>query len=131
MGDGENGADGRVADGISPNRGQARSGLILWLARPSTKRPKDIPTLERFCDVFHISMPDAYSMMAEVGFMNAVMNDRTYWQEAFHDVMAAVKRNAEDPQRSDQLVWVTAYATLIGHGSAADLEAIGRPRAGK
>lgn len=65
-------------------------------------------------------------MMAEDRFMDVVLNDVTYWKQGWHDVMKAVKRNAEDPQKSDQLVWVHAYAVLLHHPAAADLESVVR-----
>jgi hypothetical protein len=85
-------------------------------------RAPELATLEKFCQAFHVTIQEVSGFMAEPNFMDRVVRDTTAWKSATRDVIAAVKRNAEDGTRSDQMRFVAAYLKIVEHPAAEAIE---------
>jgi hypothetical protein len=59
--------------------------------------------------------------MSEDGFMEAVVKDLDHWQATTCDVISAVKANAMDKARADQMVWVLAFMRIVKHPAAREI----------
>jgi hypothetical protein len=59
--------------------------------------------------------------MAEQDFLDDVVENLDHWRRTATDVIAAIKRNAEDANRPDQMVWVVAFLRLVKHSGVGKL----------
>jgi hypothetical protein len=107
---------------VAGNASRARAAYVTWLATPDTFRPPELKTLDKFAAIFAVTIPELYAFMAEPGFMDAVVNDTTHWKAETRSVIQAIKRNAEDAARADQMSWCAAFMALVGHPSTDALE---------
>lgn len=116
---------GRRPDGVGREawtHQRARAALVAWLATPEKSRPKELPDLDTFCREFHVTLAEAVGFTVEPGFMDLVIADTSHWKSRNHEVMAAIKRNAEDRERKDQERWVLIWMTVIKHPAAEALQ---------
>jgi len=62
--------------------------------------------------------------MAEPGFMDAVVNDIPHFKAQTASVIEAVRLNALDCERADQMVWVAAFGEIVGLPATEALRAL-------
>jgi hypothetical protein len=77
--------------------------------------------LDGFCAEYRISKDLAYAFMDADTFLDEVVANLDHWRATSFDVIKAIKTNAENSSRPDQLVWVLAYLRLVKHPGAQHL----------
>lgn len=71
-----------------------------------------------FINAFKTTTAELAQFLVEDGFLDEVMGNLDHWKMGSSDVIAAIKRRAEDTSDKDQLLYAAVYLAIAKHPAA-------------
>lgn len=85
---------------------------MIWFATPLADRHP--PTVEQVCNEFGVPGAAALRVRSETTFAEHVASENSLFIGCTGDIKQAAIRNALDPKREDQWVWMKRCERMVG-----------------